>query len=290
LPATDLPRDRTVEEAVTNILYNTPPPSLQPYKKHVLNCLVQNEPGVLSRVSGILAARGFNIDSLVVCSTEVRDLSRMCIVLSGQDGVVEQARRQLEDLVPVWAVLDYTDTRCIERELLLVKVSILGPDYLDDQLIGGPSHDPRRGQSYVQPIADPSAVVEDTPGTLSTNYEQEVAIAEQFEHGTHRAAPVPLTPSEVLRFKSQYLQSITMLADQFGAKIVDMSDNSVIVEVSGKTTRVDAFLKLIKPFGILESARTGAMVMPRTPIGSQTDEQAVDTDVGGIDASLLPPG
>ena len=67
--------------------------------RHVLNCLVQNEPGVLSRVSGILAARGFNIDSLVVCSTEIRDLSRMCIVLSGQDGVVEQARRQLEDSV-----------------------------------------------------------------------------------------------------------------------------------------------------------------------------------------------
>jgi acetolactate synthase small subunit len=60
---------------------------------------VQNEPGVLSRVSGILAGRGFNIDSLVVCRTEIRDLSRMCIVLNGQDGVVEQARRQLEDLV-----------------------------------------------------------------------------------------------------------------------------------------------------------------------------------------------
>lgn len=67
--------------------------------RHVLNCLVQNEPGVLSRVSGILAGRGFNIDSLVVCRTEIRDLSRMCIVLRGQDGVVEQARRQLEDLV-----------------------------------------------------------------------------------------------------------------------------------------------------------------------------------------------
>ena len=65
----------------------------------MLNCLVQNEPGVLSRVSGILAGRGFNIDSLVVCRTEIRDLSRMCIVISGQDGVVEQARRQLEDLV-----------------------------------------------------------------------------------------------------------------------------------------------------------------------------------------------
>ena len=66
---------------------------------HVLNCLVQNEPGVLSRVSGILAGRGFNIESLVVCRTEIRDLSRMSIVLKGQDGVVEQARRQLEDLV-----------------------------------------------------------------------------------------------------------------------------------------------------------------------------------------------
>jgi len=111
---------------------------------------------VLSRVSGILAGRGFNIDSLVVCRTEIRDLSRMCIVISGQDGVVEQARRQLEDLVryltpslpppppliysiflvsfqvPVWAVLDYTETRTISRELLLVKVSILGPEYLED--------------------------------------------------------------------------------------------------------------------------------------------------------------
>lgn len=76
-----------------------PPPSLQPYTRHTLNCLVQNEPGVLSRVSGILAARGFNIDSLVVCATEIDDLSRMCIVLKGQDGVIEQARRQLEDLV-----------------------------------------------------------------------------------------------------------------------------------------------------------------------------------------------
>ena len=66
---------------------------------------MQNEPGVLSRVSGILAGRGFNIDSLVVCRTEIRDLSRMCIVISGQDGVVEQARRQLEDLVRFYPLL-----------------------------------------------------------------------------------------------------------------------------------------------------------------------------------------
>ena len=68
---------------------------------------MQNEPGVLSRVSGTLAGRGFNIDSLVVCRTEIRDLSRMCIVISGQDGVVEQARRQLEDMVRFTSLFSY---------------------------------------------------------------------------------------------------------------------------------------------------------------------------------------
>lgn len=72
-------------------------------QRHVFNCLVQNEPGVLSRVSGILAGRGFNIDSLVVAKTEVADLSRMTIVLRGENATVEQARRQLEDLVS-WGV------------------------------------------------------------------------------------------------------------------------------------------------------------------------------------------
>ena len=124
----------SVEEAVSNILYNTPPPSRAPETRHILNCLVQNEPGVLSRVSGILAARGFNIESLVVANTEVRDLSRMTIVFNGRNVQIEQARRQLEDLVPVWAVLDYTKTKLIERELLLIKVSILGPEHLHEQL------------------------------------------------------------------------------------------------------------------------------------------------------------
>ena len=124
----------SAEEAVNNIIYNTPSTPTLPPKRHVLNCLVQNEPGVLARVSGILAARGFNIDSLVVCNTEVRDLSRMTIVLKGQDGVVEQARRQLEDLVPVWVVLDYTNTRIVERELLLAKISILGPEHFQESI------------------------------------------------------------------------------------------------------------------------------------------------------------
>ncbi|RPD63801.1 acetolactate synthase [Lentinus tigrinus ALCF2SS1-6] len=280
LPAMDLPRSRSAEEAVTNILYNTPPPSLQPFKKHVLNCLVQNEPGVLSRVSGILAGRGFNIDSLVVCRTEIRDLSRMCIVLRGQDGVVEQARRQLEDLVPVWAVLDYTDTHCIERELLLAKVSILGPEYLEEQLLGGPTHEPRRIQSYAQSQAEPEH---------HSKLEREAALAQQFEHSAQPEPAAPLTPSQALRLKSDNLQAIEVLAAQFGGKIVDVSEHSVIVEMSGKTKRVEAFLSLLKPFGLLESARTGLMVMPRTPI-KQTDADEAQEQGGVVDASLLPPG
>ncbi|KAF9233510.1 small subunit of acetolactate synthase-domain-containing protein [Melanogaster broomeanus] len=278
LPATDLPRSRTAEEAVTNILYNTPPPSLQPYKKHILNCLVQNEPV------------GFNIDSLVVCRTEIRDLSRMSIVLSGQDGVVEQARRQLEDLVPVWAVLDYTDTRVISRELLLVKVSILGPEYLEDQFVGGPSHEAYRSSPRPQLAA--------SAPSHASKAEKEALLAQNFERSGHPETlstepqtPLPLTASEALRLKHQHLQSISVLANQFGAKIVDISDNSVIVELTAKTNRVIAFLSLLKPFGILESARTGLMAMPRTPIARSPEDSDDITEEGGpVDASLLPPG
>ncbi|KAH9166271.1 acetolactate synthase [Lactarius sanguifluus] len=255
LPKMDLPRSRSAEEAVTNILYNTPPPSLQPYKKHVLNCLVQNEPGVLSRVSGILAGRGFNIDSLVVCRTEIRDLSRMCIVISGQDGVVEQARRQLEDLVPVWAVLDYTETRTISRELLLVKTK------------------PEREMVLARHFEE------------STRPPQQQQPASEGEEGGK-----PLTPSEALRRRHQHLYSLHTLANQFGARLVDVRDHSVIVEMTGKTSRVEAFLALVKPFGIIESARTGLMAMPRTPIAGLAEDDASSELGSTVDASLLPPG
>ncbi|KIP08386.1 hypothetical protein PHLGIDRAFT_23527 [Phlebiopsis gigantea 11061_1 CR5-6] len=275
LPEMDLPRSRSAEEAVTNILYNTPPPSLQPFKKHTLNCLVQNEPGVLSRVSGILAGRGFNIDSLVVCRTDIRDLSRMCIVIRGQDGVVEQARRQLEDLVPVWAVLDFTNTNCIERELLLAKVSILGPEYVEYQYQGGPTHEPRRADAREDKL------------------EREASLVHNFEQSARpdaESTPAPLTPSQLLRMKSDHLQSISILATQFGARMVDVSEHSVIVEMSGKTSKVEAFLSLLKPFGLLESARTGLMAMPRSPF-KVSDDGEVETEEGGVvDASLLPPG
>ncbi|KAF8257987.1 hypothetical protein EI94DRAFT_1625641 [Lactarius quietus] len=279
LPKMDVPRSRSAEKAVMKIIYNTPPPSLQPYKKHVLNCLVQNEPGVLSRVSGILAGGGFNIDSLVVCSTEIRDLSRMCIAISGQDGVVEQARRQLEDRV-LWSVLDYTETRMISRELLLIKVSILRPECLDDQLIGGPSHEPR-----------PRRADQARPRNALTRHFEETtrppAPAPSVEEGVDGGGK-PLTPSEA---RHQHLRSLHTLAIQFGTRIVDVSDHSVMVEMARKTTRVEAFFALVKPYGIIESARlmVGLMAMLRTPIAGLAEED--DSNTGNtVDASSLPPG
>lgn len=70
--------------------------------------------------------------------------------------------------------------------------------------------------------------------------------------------PGRLTPSEALRQKHTHLASINTIAQQFGGKIVDLSNDAVIVEMTGKTARVDAFLKLVRPYGILEAARTGA--------------------------------
>ena len=230
--------------AVSNILYEAPIPSSIPPKRHVLNCLVQNEPGVLSRISGILAARGFNIDSLVVCSTEVEDLSRMTIVLQGQDGVIEQARRQLEDLVPVWAVLDYTGAPLVQRELLLAKISILGPEYYEELL---DHHREMTGDVSVQISNEPATTPEGQPEPTPTA----VGLTGKEFH------PRNLAASEALRMKHQHLESITYLIHQFGGKVVDISTNNCIVELSAKPARIDSFMKLISPFGILESARTG---------------------------------
>ena len=214
LPTQDSLPSWSAPAAVSSILYETPLPSVLPPKRHILNCLVQNEPGVLSRVSGILAARGFNIDSLVVCNTEVEDLSRMTIVLSGQDGVVEQARRQLEDLVPVWAVLDYTAAPLVQRELLLAKISILGPEYFEDLM----AH--HREMS----AADASKIEE---------MAQSAGAAEQGQREGPDADyhPNRLAASQALRHKYEHLDAITHLTHQFGGKVLDISTNNCIVEM-----------------------------------------------------------
>jgi acetolactate synthase-1/3 small subunit len=245
LPTEDRPPAWSAPAAVSNILYETPLPSQAPPKSHILNCLVQNEPGVLSRVSGILAARGFNIDSLVVCNTEVDDLSRMTIVLQGQDGVVEQARRQLEDLVPVWAVLDYTQSPLVQRELLLAKVSILGPEYFEELL----AHHREMAQAPdVDEAYEPDLTDEER------NAMAQEAARESLRKDYH---PTNLPVSQALRHKHEHLRAITFMTHQFGGKVLDISTNNCIVEVSAKPTRIDSFMKLIAPFGILESARTG---------------------------------
>jgi len=288
LPVSDTPPAWSAQAAVSNILYETPSPSMAPPKRHVLNCLVQNEPGVLSRVSGILAARGFNIDSLVVCSTEVEDLSRMTIVLTGQDGVVEQARRQLEDLVPVWAVLDYTSAALVQRELVLAKINILGPEYFEELL------------AHHREITADGVDAEARPETAEPSLDE---VAEDFH-------PSRLVASEALRHKHEHLKSITYFTHQFGGKVLDISTNSCIVEVyvgidlaflpalpvanasysSAKPSRIDSFLKLIAPFGILESARTGLMALPRSPLyGPDEDTQVKEAD-DVVDISQLPPG
>ncbi len=92
--------------------------------RHVISALVMNEPGVLANVAGMFAARGFNIDSLVVGRTENPELSRMTIVCIADDNTIEQVRKQLAKLVPVVKVRDFKDSAYVERDLALITVGV----------------------------------------------------------------------------------------------------------------------------------------------------------------------
>ncbi|GAB7564531.1 acetolactate synthase small subunit [Methylobacillus pratensis] len=94
--------------------------------KHIISILMENEAGALSRVAGLFSARAYNIESLTVAPTEDATLSRMTIVTSGSDEVIEQIIKQLNKLIDVVKVLDLNDGRFIERELMLVKVKATG--------------------------------------------------------------------------------------------------------------------------------------------------------------------
>ena len=94
--------------------------------RHIISLLMENEAGALSRVAGLFSARGYNIESLSVAPTEDATLSRMTIVTSGSDDVIEQINKQLNKLIDVVAVMDLTDGEHIERELMLVKVRAVG--------------------------------------------------------------------------------------------------------------------------------------------------------------------
>ena len=156
----------------------------------------------------------------------------------------------------MWAVPEYTETRTISRELLLAKVSILGLEYFEDQLTGGLLH---------VPCGAHRAHAE------QAKLKREMVLARHFEvpHPPqgggaevqrYWGAGRSLTLSEALLQRRQHLHSLHSLVTRLGARLVDLSDHSVIVEITGKTTRVEAFLALVKPFGIIESARTGAFL------------------------------
>lgn len=92
--------------------------------KHIISALVENKPGVLAHVAGMFAARAFNIDSLVVGRTEDPELSRMTIVVLGDDRVVEQVRKQLAKIIPVVKVQDFVGQPVVARDLMLITISV----------------------------------------------------------------------------------------------------------------------------------------------------------------------
>ena len=94
--------------------------------RHIVSLLVENEAGALSRISGLFSARGYNIESLTVATTEDQTLSRMTIITTGSDRIIEQITKQLNKLVDVVKLQDFTEGNFIEREMMFVKVKALG--------------------------------------------------------------------------------------------------------------------------------------------------------------------
>jgi len=162
--------------------------------RHVLSALVQNVPGVLSHISGMLASRGYNIDSLAVGETEDANLSRMTFVVRGDDNVLEQVRKQLEKIVTVVRVEDVSSQEHVERDLMLIRIRV---------------PEGRRSE-------------------------------------------------------------IRELAEIFRGRVVDVAAEAVMVEISGQEKKIQAFIEMVRPFGIIELARTGRIAMVRS---NQADEE-----------------
>lgn len=156
-------------------------------KKMVLSILVRNTSGVLSRIAGLFARRGYNIDSLTVSETENAGYSRMTIVVSGEDEVLEQIRKQVSKLVDVRDITVLEDGESVCRELILCKVAV-----------GGDSR-----------------------------------------------------------------QQVMAVADIFRAKIVDVAEDSMMIELTGNQAKLDAFIGLLEGYEIKELVRTGITGLKR---------------------------
>jgi len=159
----------------------------------------------------------------------------------------------------------------VQRELLLAKISILGPEYFEELL-----------EHHREITGADASKIGDSTESLEAALSEKMKDRGQFH-------PTKLALSEALRHKHEHLEAITHLAHQFGGKVLDISTNNCIVEVSAKPTRIDSFMKLISPFGILESSRTGLMALPRTPLEDAEDEAEKDAE-DIVDASSMPPG
>src|SRR4029077_421360 len=149
--------------------------------RHVLSALVMNQPGVLAHISGMLASRAFNIDSLAVGATENPELSRMTFVVHGDEKTLDQVRKQLEKIVTVVRVIDFSKENYVERDLMLIKVST-------------------------------------DAGKRSEVHE---------------------------------------LTDIFHAKIEDVGPIHVMIEISGQERKIEAFIDVMRPYGIIELVRSG---------------------------------
>ncbi len=149
--------------------------------RHIISILIENEAGALSRVSGLFSARAFNIESLTVAPTEDASLSRMTIVSTGSDEVIEQITKQLNKLIDVVKVVDLSEAAHIERELMLVKVRAAGKDR----------------------------------------------------------------------------EEMKRIADIFRGRIIDVTDSTFVIELTGNGSKLDAFLEAIDRSLILETVRTG---------------------------------
>jgi len=155
--------------------------------QHTLSILVENKPGVLSRIAGLFSGRGFNIESLSVAETLDATISRMTIVTRGNDQILEQIIKQLNKLVNVIKVIDFVNGDFVNREMALIKVNVTDEN------------------------------------------------------------------------RSEFLN----IVDIFRGKVVDVSHDAYVVEVTGDEGKLNAIINLCKPMGIKEVARTGKVVMMR---------------------------